>query len=113
MQISERLEGAVLVLSVEGRLDNCGSDIFREKTLEHIRAGSRAIIVDFSGTTYIASLGIRALFIPAQELQKSNGRMVLAGLNADLKNLFLIGGLLDLFEVYATPALALSNGKWA
>jgi len=111
MQITERREGPVLIISVEGRLDNEGSDVFREQTLCHIEAGERSLVIDFSQTTFIASMGIRALFLPAQELAKKQGRMVLAGLNAELKNLFLIGGLLDLFPVFETVEKALAGRK--
>ncbi len=112
MQITERREGNILVLSIEGKLDNASSDQFREHALGHIRAGAHALIVDFGKTTYVASMGIRALFIPAQELERVKGRLVLAGLNKEIENLFLIGGLLDLFEHHPTVEAAVANGKW-
>jgi anti-sigma B factor antagonist len=112
MQITERREGSILVIAVEGRLDNAGSDIFRETALCRIQEGARSLIVDFSKTDFIASMGIRALFIPAQELARVKGRIVLSGLNAELKNLFLIGGLLDLFQVFENVDKAVADTKW-
>lgn len=112
MQITERFEGPILILSVAGRLDNTSSDLFREKALHHIREGTRSVIVDFAQTSYIASMGIRALFIPTKELVSLNGRIVLAGLNKDLRNLLLTAGLLDLFEVFEDAAAALTAPGW-
>ncbi len=112
MQLSERREGSILVIAIEGRLDNVASDVFREQTLRHIESGTRSLIIDFSATTFIASMGIRALFIPAQELAKVKGRMVLAGLNPECKNMFLIGGILDLFQAFENVEKALADPRW-
>ena len=112
MQITERHEGSILIIAVEGRLDNAASDVFRERALCLIQEGARSLIVDFSKTDFIASMGIRALFIPARELAQVKGRMVLSGLNAELKNLFLIGGLLDLFQVFENVDKALTDNQW-
>jgi anti-anti-sigma factor len=112
MQITERLEGTILIIAIEGRLDNAASDIFRERAVCHIEAGTRSLIVDFSKTDFVASMGIRALFIPARELARVKGRMVLSGLNPDLKNLFMVGGLLDLFQIFDSVEAALADPKW-
>jgi len=112
MQISERFEGTILILSVVGRLDNTASDLFREKALHHIRQGTRSVVVDFSETSYIASMGIRALFIPTKELVSLNGRIVLAGLNKELRTLLLTAGLLDLFEVFEDASAAVTAPGW-
>jgi len=112
MQITERREGNVLILAIDGKLDNANSDHFREYALNHIRDGINALIIDFSKTTYVASMGIRALFIPAQELTRTKGRMVLCGLNKEVENLFLIGGLLDLFPAFPTVDAALADRGW-
>lgn len=114
MQITQRLvEGPVLIIAVAGRLDNVGSDQFREQVMEQIRAGMQAVIVDFSETTYVASMGIRALFIPLQELAKRKGRMVLTGLSRDIQSLFVTAGLMDLFDVFDSVAAARADAGWA
>ncbi|HWL54806.1 MAG TPA: STAS domain-containing protein [Chthoniobacteraceae bacterium] len=113
MQITQRLAaGPILVLSVAGRLDNVGSDQFREQAMEQIRSGVRAVIVDFCETTYVASMGIRALFIPAQELAKHKGRMVLTGLSRDIRSLFVTAGLMDLFDVFDSVESAMADPGW-
>ena len=61
MQISERKEGQILVIIVYGRLDYAAAESFQEYALRRINEGARSILVDFGGTTFIASMGIRAL----------------------------------------------------
>lgn len=112
MQVTEQIEGNILIFNVEGRLDNKGSDIFRGHIMTRIADGHTRLIVDFTKTSFIASMGIRALFIPAQELARVGGRLVLSGLNKEIKSVFQIGGILDLFTAYDTSKHALRDEKW-
>lgn len=111
MQITESSQDNIAIFKVEGRLDNQGSDIFREHLLERIEKGAHKVIIDFSATSYIASMGIRALFIPARDLAAKGGKMVLCGLKADVKAIFRIGGVLDLFPAYETVEEAVSKTR--
>lgn len=100
MEIKQRIEQGVLILSVEGRLDHESAEIFRTTASKAIDAGSRAVLVDFGGTTFLASMGIRALILPSQELTQRGGSMAITGLSAELKKLFELAGLYQLFTVY-------------
>jgi len=112
MQVSSRKEGPVLVISVEGRMDHVGASSFQSHALEKIASGTRSIVVDFGGTSFLASMGIRALIIPSQELAKKGGRLALAGLSPELINLFQTAGLYQLFKVYPTTQDAVADGEW-
>lgn len=107
MTIQELRDGESLVLSIEGKLDNVASDEFRELALKRISEGVTLLVVDFAQTTFVASMGIRALFIPAKEMKTRGGRVVLAALNREVRTLFLVSGVLDLFPVYNSSAEAL------
>lgn len=112
MQITEHKEGPVLVLAVEGRLDHAGAGTFQESALRHISEGTRSMVVDFGGTSFVASMGIRAIMIPAQEMSKAGGRFALAGLSPQVRQLFEMSGLLKVFPVYPTVADAVADGAW-
>lgn len=112
MQITERQEGPILVLALEGRLDHAGAGIFQECALNHIRNGARSMVVDFGGTSFVASMGIRAIMVPAQEMSREGGRFGLAGLSPQLIRLFEVSGLLQVFKVYDTVADAAADGVW-
>jgi anti-anti-sigma factor len=102
MQISETTEGAFHVLHIEGRLDHAGAGAFQELALRRIAEGARAMVVDFGGTDFVASMGIRAVMVPAQEMSRAGGRFVLAGLSPQVRQLFEIAGLLQVFTVFDT-----------
>jgi len=100
MQITDHRDGGVTILSLEGRLDHAGAGIFQERALQVIKDGARQLIVDFGGTSFIASMGIRALIIPTQEVSRQGGKLVLTGLNAELLRFFEISGMKDMFTVH-------------
>jgi anti-anti-sigma factor len=112
MQITERKEGPLLVLALEGRLDHAGAGVFQECALNHIKNGARSLVVDFGGTSFVASMGIRAVMVPAQEMSRAGGRFALAHLSPQLIRLFEIAGLLQVFKVYDTVADAAADGVW-
>lgn len=113
MEITERREGPLLILLVNGRLDHAGAEIFQKHAVARIEEGSRSIIVDFGGTTFVASMGIRALIIPSQEMSKAGGRLALAGLNAQMRQLFETAGLYQIFQVFPTVEDAAADGAWS
>jgi anti-anti-sigma factor len=112
MQITERKEGPLLVLALEGRLDHAGAGIFQECALKHITNGVRSLVVDFGGTDFVASTGIRAVMLPAQEMSRAGGRFALANLSPQLTRLFEVAGLLQVFKVYRTVEEAAADGTW-
>ena len=112
MNITESHRGNILVLSIEGRLDHAGAGQFQELALKRISDGARSLIVDFGGTSFLASMGIRALMLPSQELGQNGGRLALAGLNDDIVRLFEVSGLTKMFEIHATVEEALAAGIW-
>lgn len=100
MQVTDRRDGALTILSLDGRLDHAGAQIFQQKALELIADGARFLVVDCGGTSFVASMGIRALLVPTQEVSKLGGQLVLIGLNADLRRLFEVSGMNQMFQVH-------------
>ena len=85
---------------------------FREYALRRINEGARSILVDFGGTTFIASMGIGALIVPTQEVSRNGGRLAIIGLSPQLRQLFEVTGLFEVFQVYSTAAEASADGVW-
>ena len=113
MEITEYHEGPILVLSLKGRLDHAGAEVFQKKAVGHIESGVRSIVVDFGETDFVASLGIRALIIPTQDMSRAGGRIALVRLSEQVRQLFEVAGLYSVFKVYPTLADAATDGVWA
>ncbi|CAN5369817.1 hypothetical protein BH09VER1_BH09VER1_05790 [soil metagenome] len=112
MQITDQQEGPILVIELDGRLDHAGAELFREHALKLIEDGARSIVVDFNNTSFVASMGIRALIFPAQEMSKNGGRFALTGFSPSVRQLFEVAGLMTMFKVYPSLAEAAADGIW-
>lgn len=112
MEITEQQNGNVLILIIEGRMDHEGAGKFESTALGHIKDGIRGIIVDFKNTGFMASMGIRALIPPSQEMARQGGRMALAELDPSLRQVFAIAGLDKVFSIYESTEAALADGDW-
>lgn len=108
MQIAERQEGAVAVLSIEGRLDHAGAQIFDEHVGRVIAAGARRIVVDFHGVDFVASMGIRALIKPYQTLAPLGGRVAVARLAPTVREVFKFAGIDQAVPTFETVEAAVA-----
>ncbi len=64
-------------ITLSGRLDILGTDRIAPDFAAYCTEEKRNIIVDFTGVTFLASIGIRALISNAKALHKLGGRMAL------------------------------------
>src|SRR4051812_50118106 len=78
MEISLRLERAVPVLSLGGRLDARGAMSLDEKLGE---LKGPHVVLDCTGVGYLSSMGVRSLITGEQNLRKAGGGLLLAGLS--------------------------------
>lgn len=113
MEITETQEGPVCVLAVKGRLDHDGAGQFQDYAVRRVNEGVRALLVDFNETTFVASMGIRALIVPSQAIRQEGGRFAITGLSVELKKLFEMTGLYQLFKVFPTVADAAAAESWS
>jgi anti-anti-sigma factor len=58
---------------------------------------------------YLTSAAFRALLVANRDIAAKNGRLGLCGLNGQVRELFEIGGLLDLFKIYPSREDAFSS----
>jgi anti-sigma B factor antagonist len=90
-----------------GRLDLAGSakiDLPFNATV----GSNRNILVDMSGVTFVASIGIRTLVLGAKTVQRRGGRLLLISPQAEVEQVLDITGVLDLLPIARDEAEALA-----
>lgn len=102
MDLKENDVGGVTVLEVKGRLDSTSSPMLGEKLSAILGAAKARVLVDFSQLEYISSAGFRVLLIAAKRADQNTAKLVLCGVSGKVKQLFDLGGFLDLFSITAT-----------
>ena len=100
MKITQNHEDGLAIVKVEGRLD-ASSSTEAQKDLEHILdAESTRLLINLSGLEYISSAGLRVLLVVAKKMQQKGGKIVLAALTPNVKEVFEISGFSAIFKIF-------------
>lgn len=102
MDLKEEHVGGVTVVQVKGRLDSTTSPILGERLTAVLEAARSRVVVDFSQLDYISSAGFRVLLQAAKRADENAAKLVLCGVSGKARQLFDLGGFLDLFSITAT-----------
>jgi anti-sigma B factor antagonist len=112
LKISERQEGDVTVLDMDGRITiGEGSVALRSAIRRLLEEGKKNILLNLAGVGYIDSSGIGELVSSYTAINKEGGQLKLLSLTEKLRDLLTITKLLTVFDAYDTEEDALSNFK--
>lgn len=99
MEIIIKSQENETVATLCGRLDTLAAqevgpqfDILQNKT-------EGTVVLDCSQLEYISSSGLRLFLTLRKAAATKGGRVIVRGLNADVRNVFMITGFLNLFEI--------------
>lgn len=99
MEISESTDGVVTVVSLRGRLDSVAAPSLGERLTGTLSTPGRRLLIELSQLEYISSAGFRVLLLAARRATETEGRIVLCGVTGKVRQLFDLGGFLDLFMI--------------
>ena len=97
MTINKKLEGNVLNVALEGRLDTTTAPTLEEE-LQGSLGGVEELDFDFTALEYISSAGLRVL-LSAQKIMNKQGKMVIKNVNSDIMDVFDITGFTDILTI--------------
>ena len=109
MEISDRDEGEIKVVELEGNLDTNTSPTAQEHLNGLIGGGNGKILIDFGKLNYISSAGLRVLLATAKKLRAGGGDLRLCNLNQGVQDVFEISGFSSILSVHATEGEALDG----
>lgn len=109
MQITTRESYEVLVVDVQGKLDNSTSAEAYDELVRIAKSGEKKVLVNLKGVDYISSAGLRALLVAAKLVNASGGRLKLCEPTDSVKQLLDWSSLDSLLSVYATEGEAIKS----
>ena len=83
----------IQVVAPTGRIDQASADeflSFMQSLLNQSAPATLALVLDFSGVDYIASVGLRALMVTARQCKSLSGRIAIAALQPMVQEVFSI-----------------------
>jgi anti-anti-sigma factor len=102
MELREDALDGVTVLEVVGRVDSTTAPLLQERLTALIGGTQATVLLDFAQVDYISSAGFRTLLLAARRAEHNASRLVLCGFSAKVRQLFDLGGFLDLFAIVST-----------
>jgi stage II sporulation protein AA (anti-sigma F factor antagonist) len=100
MELTTRLEGRTLVVSLSGKLDAVTAPQFEQKVRDLIEAGNLQVVVDFEQVDYISSAGLRALLVMNKLLASRGGKACLAHVQGHVRSVFDMSGFATIFAMH-------------
>ncbi len=97
MKITKTLNGTVLNVALEGRLDTLTAPDLEKEILSSLD-GITEVDMDFAELEYISSAGLRALLAIQREVRGANG-MHIRNANEIVKEVFDVTGFSDILDI--------------
>ena len=110
MQIKEKIENNVAVLSFKGDLlGEPDTSNIREKIHSLVSDQIKQVVLDLGGVNYMNSSGLGTLIAALTTVRNSGGDLRLARVEGKVQNLFVMTQLVKVFDTYETVDRALSS----
>ena len=109
MKIStEELEGGITRIVLEGRLDIDGAAQV-DLRMNVIAGSSHRVLLDLQGVTFLGSMGLRSIVLPAQAVKRRGGKMVLFAPQAMVEQVLKASNLDQMIPIHHEFASALAG----
>ncbi len=105
---TEELDKGVVKIKLNGRLDVAAAGQI-ELRFNTIAGAKRAVIVDLSQVTFLASMGMRMLLIGAKTMASKGGKMALLAPAAEIAAVLKTARIDALIPIYDRPDAALAG----
>jgi len=102
MEMHEEQVAGVTCLAVNGRLDSTTAPLLGARLASAMAKPRGGVVLDLANVEYVSSAGFRVLLVASKRADEIQSRLVLSGLSAKVRQLFDIGGFLDLFSITAS-----------
>ena len=108
MELSVKNEEKGTLVTVTGRMDAVSSPEFEKELARLIDEGNINFVIDLAGLDYISSSGLRSILVTAKKLKGKNGQILLASLQAVVKEVFEISGFSAIIPIHESVEEAMA-----
>jgi anti-anti-sigma factor len=109
LTIGQSRDDGVCVVTLSGRIDSTNANDLMNQLTSLIKSGEKSIVVDFAAVLYLTSAAFRALLVATDEAERNAAKFVLCSLGGHVRELFEMGGLLEVFTIHPSRAEAVAQ----
>jgi anti-sigma B factor antagonist len=96
---TEELPGEIVRVFLDGSLDIAGAQAI-DLRMNVIAGANKAVMIDLQNVTFIGSMGLRSLLIPARAILSRGGTIVAFGPSPQVEQVLTTSGIHTLIPVY-------------
>jgi anti-sigma B factor antagonist len=106
MQIEQRVSGDVTIVTINGdiTLNKGGDVILKDKINSLLQQGTKKILLDLGGVSYVDSAGLGQLVQVRTTAGNGGGALKLVNVTKRLKDLLVVTKLVTVFDSYDSEA---------
>ena len=93
----EEIDGKFLA-TLNGEMDTAAAMEAEKKLKQLYNTSGKDVIIDCKGLKYIASSGLRILLSILKGAKANGSKVVMRGMNDEIKNVFKLTGFINLFD---------------
>jgi anti-anti-sigma factor len=97
--------GSTAKVGLVGKLDIAGAEVVA-MPLATLAGGKKGLVVDMSGVTFLASIGIRHLVSATKTLSRKGGRLVIVNPTEMVREVLITSGVTDMMPIVTTDSEA-------
>ncbi len=109
--MEEKTMADVKVVMVIPRVDAASAKTVETQLAELVNSGTRKLVCNFSQNEYISSAGLRVFLSTLKMMKKTDGNIVLCGLQPYVQEVFDMAGFSQLFKIYSSEDEAVQELK--
>jgi anti-anti-sigma factor len=108
MQVStEELPGGITKVELDGRLDIAGAAAVDLK-MNLIAGGAKKLLIDLQKVSFLGSMGLRSIVLPARAVHSRSGKVVLFAPNEMVQSVLKSSGIDTLLPIHHDLATAIA-----
>jgi anti-anti-sigma factor len=108
MNIQTTVTDNCTVIALAGRLEAIRAGEVQDAVQRALAGGPPNLLLDCSGLSYVASMGLRCFLLARKGAEQAGGRVVFSGLNDNVRSVFTLTGFDKLCEITQTAEEALA-----
>jgi anti-sigma B factor antagonist len=110
MKTSRRMERDIAVITLTGQLmGGPGAESVRQMIRDALNEGTRKILFDISGVTWVNSTGLGILIASHATASSAGAALKLTGVSSRIRQIFMVTKLHTVFETYEDTEQALAS----
>lgn len=102
MDIQNRMENGVLIITIDGRLDASNAPVAEGEINKALDGEQNRLLFDLSGLEYLSSGGLRVILGAAKEIRRREGKVALAALKEYVYEIFEVSGFTAMIPIKDT-----------